>query len=220
MKRLFLIPSNIEWQKLLGSEKLSGSAAPALPLQTAQFAGSIWAICGVGPAAASLATSLLIRALEPDSVCLLGIGGAYGESGLKLGDVVQASSDIFADLGYEDDQNFHTFDSMGMPIFSWAGADIGCSFQAQPFCEHLISLPFATVSNVTNSQTRAEKLYRSFNVAIENMEGAAVALACQIHGVTFQQIRGVSNMVGPRNPKAWRVDEALAAVKAAVLEHL
>jgi futalosine hydrolase len=218
MRQLFLIPSAIEWQKLLEGETLEGSAAPGLPLQTAQFHGAIWASCGIGPAASALSTSLLIRALEPESVTLLGIGGAFQQSGLQLGDVVQASSECFADLGYEDGQGFHTFDTMGMPIFSWAGADIGCSFEVEPFHKDLISLPFATVSAVTNSSERADKLYQSFNVAVENMEGAGVALACQVHGVTFSQVRGISNIVGPRNPKAWRVDDALAAVKQAVLE--
>lgn len=220
MKQLFLIPSPIEWQKMLGNEKLEGSAAPALPLQTAQFYGAVWATCGIGPAAAGLSASLLIRALEPDVVCLLGIAGAFSQSGLRLGDVVQASSECFADLGYEDDTRFHTLDSMGMPVFSWAGADIGCTFEAEPFSRHLLSLPFATVSTVTNTSARADKLYRSFNVSLENMEGAGVALACRIHGVTFQEVRAISNFVGPRDPKTWRVDDALAALKHNILETL
>lgn len=220
MKQLFLIPSVIEWQKFFDKQTLEGSAAPALPLQTAQFQGAIWASCGIGPAAAALSTSLLIRSLEPDRVCLLGIAGAFPQSGLKLGDTVQASSECFADLGYEDEAACHTFDALGLPIFTWAGEDIGCHLPVDPFSEHLLALPFATVSSVTNSHARAKKLYHSFNLAVENMEGAGVALACRIHNVSFQQVRGISNMVGPRDPKSWRVDDAILGLRQVVLDQL
>ena len=212
MNTLHLIPSQIEWQRFFGSRKLE-SAAPALPLQTAADKYGVWGLCGIGPAAAALSTSLLIRTLKPNRIVLLGIAGAMPASGLRPGDLVQASSECFADLGFEDDQGFHTFDEMDMPILSWAGEPFGCTYDAETNFEHLPSLPFITVSSVTNSEARANKLYDSFNAAVENMEGAGVAMAAQLHGVAFSEVRAISNIVGPRDPKNWRINEAIEALR-------
>jgi futalosine hydrolase len=48
------------------------------------------------------------------------------------------------------------------------------------------------------------------------MEGFGVAVAAARFGVPAAEIRGVSNLVGPRNRDAWRIGEALAALTAAV----
>ncbi|MEX2502149.1 MAG: hypothetical protein WD336_07220, partial [Trueperaceae bacterium] len=52
--------------------------------------------------------------------------------------------------------------------------------------------------------------------AIESMEGAGVALACLLAGVPFVEIRGVSNVAGVRDKRAWQVRDALRAAAEAV----
>ena len=44
------------------------------------------------------------------------------------------------------------------------------------------------------------------------MEGFGVATAAADHGVPFVEIRTISNLVGPRDRSAWRIDLALAAL--------
>jgi futalosine hydrolase len=48
------------------------------------------------------------------------------------------------------------------------------------------------------------------------MEGAGVAEAADRAGVRFGEVRAVSNLVGPRDRAAWRIEEALTALAGAV----
>ena len=41
--------------------------------------------------------------------------------------------------------------------------------------------------------------------------------ACLVHGVSFAQVRAVSNIVERRNRAAWKLREAIDALGAAVL---
>ena len=54
----------------------------------------------------------------------------------------------------------------------------------------------------------------------EDMEGFAVAVACTLAGVPLRVVRGISNLVGDRDPKHWRIPAALAAARLAALELL
>jgi futalosine hydrolase len=47
------------------------------------------------------------------------------------------------------------------------------------------------------------------------MEGFGVAEAAAAHGVPVLEIRAVSNPVGPRDRAAWRIPDALRALRAA-----
>jgi nucleoside phosphorylase len=45
------------------------------------------------------------------------------------------------------------------------------------------------------------------------MEGFAVALACALFRVPLGIVRGLSNVVGDRDPARWRIPAALAAAR-------
>jgi futalosine hydrolase len=44
------------------------------------------------------------------------------------------------------------------------------------------------------------------------MEGYGVACAADAVGVSFGEVRTISNAVGPRDRDAWRIGDALAAL--------
>jgi futalosine hydrolase len=72
-----------------------------------------------------------------------------------------------------------------------------------------------TVSTVTGTAVRAERLRRTFPDAVaEAMEGAGVALAAQRAAVPFGELRAVSNLVGPRDRAGWQLGPALTALAA------
>jgi futalosine hydrolase len=172
-----------------------------------------WAICGIGPAAAAATTTLLLKQLQPESVLLLGIAGALPSAGLELGALVQAGSESFADLGYRDDSGYHSLDQMGLPLLPLQKGHLSCRFELSTVDRELPTAPFYTVSNITADGETAELHGQHHRGGIENMEGAAVALACSLQDVRCSQLRAVSNLVGPRNPAAWRVKEALSALR-------
>ncbi|HEY7258313.1 MAG TPA: hypothetical protein VH459_04550 [Gaiellales bacterium] len=64
----------------------------------------------------------------------------------------------------------------------------------------------------------AERAVRHPAAVGEEMEGFAVAVAAALFGVPLRIVRGASNLAGDRNRSAWRMADALAAVRALILE--
>lgn len=62
----------------------------------------------------------------------------------------------------------------------------------------------ATVSQANHRQSR-------YFAAAEDMEGFAVAMACQLQNVPLQIIRGISNLAGDRNKSNWEIASAINA---------
>jgi futalosine hydrolase len=52
------------------------------------------------------------------------------------------------------------------------------------------------------------------------MEGFAVAFACTLADTPVSIVRGVSNVVGDRDPAHWRIPSALGAARLCALEVL
>jgi futalosine hydrolase len=50
----------------------------------------------------------------------------------------------------------------------------------------------------------------------ENMEGAAVALACQQMSVPLLEVRGISNLVEDHDPARWDLPRGMAAAQHAI----
>jgi futalosine hydrolase len=50
----------------------------------------------------------------------------------------------------------------------------------------------------------------------EAMEGFGVATAAAGAGVPFAELRAISNLVGPRDRAAWRLEDAFAALRRAL----
>jgi len=50
-----------------------------------------------------------------------------------------------------------------------------------------------------------------YEASAEDMEGFAVAMACQLQDVSLEIIRGISNVAGDRDKSNWRIDDALSA---------
>lgn len=169
-------------------------------------------VSGVGPVAAALATQQAIARQRPDLIISAGIGGAFAGSGLNIGDVAIASQMVQADLGAWDGPQFLPLEGLGLEV---AAGQYG-SFAAWTGGQHLglPCGPFVTVSSATGSQAGADELLRRVpNALIEGMEGAGVAHAAYLAGIPATEVRGVSNMVGPRDRARWRIGEALAALE-------
>jgi futalosine hydrolase len=76
-----------------------------------------------------------------------------------------------------------------------------------------ISGPVLSVQTVTGTSARAAELAERHPEAVaEAMEGWGVAVAANIHGLPFLEVRAVSNLVGPRDRSAWRIDVAMGAL--------
>ncbi|WP_432068083.1 futalosine hydrolase [Streptomyces sp. C10-9-1] len=171
-------------------------------------------VAGVGPAAAAAATATALTAAGPGAYGLVvsaGIGGGFVPHA-PVGSLVVADAIVAADLGADTPEGFLPVEELGF----------GRSVHRPPaalsarIAEVLgaAHAPVLTVSTVTGTAERAAALARRHpRAAAEAMEGFGVAEAAAAHGLPVVEIRAVSNAVGPRDRSAWRIGEALDALR-------
>ena len=162
-------------------------------------------ITGVGMTATAYALGRHLATHSYDLAINLGIAGSF-DRGIALGDVVDVRTDIFSELGAEDDDHFLTHDAMGFGQAKVsATAELSDYYQAQS----LQQVSAVTVNTVHGSDASIAKLQQRINPQLESMEGAAFFYACQQAGVPAMQIRAVSNYVEKRNRNAWQIGLAV-----------
>lgn len=187
---------------------------------------------GVGKAAAAATTISLLQHCRPDSLLLFGCGGAYPHAGLKIGDLALADTEIFGDEGVATRHGFDDLETMGLPmrradepffnnwptdprLQDWAqNALLDHSGRAE---RKLVKGPFVTVSTCTGTTARAMEIAARTGGICENMEGAAVALACRQLAIPLLEIRGISNLVEDRDTGRWDLTAGMTAAQEAVI---
>ncbi len=166
---------------------------------------------GVGPVAAAVATAGALDGAE--LVLSAGIGGGFAP--LAPADVVVASGVVFADLGAQTAEGFRTVSELGFGEERYPVAPKLAIELADRTGARLGTV--LTVATVTGTAARAQELqWRYPDAVAEAMEGAGVAAAAAARGVPFAELRTISNVVGPRDRGAWRVEGALDALGRAV----
>lgn len=182
------------------------------------------ALCGFGLALAGTRAAQLLAALQPDHVILMGIAGRLGNT-LKVGQAYCFSEVCCYGIGAGTGSNYQTSSELGWMHWNGDEANAGTNdldvrvsdrialdlFQSpQPRVESLSLLSVASASD-DESDTKF-KLSKYPDAVAEDMEGFAVAAACQLAGVTLSIVRGISNQAGDRNHKNWQVREAMKSV--------
>lgn len=184
------------------------------------------ALCttGIGTANAAITATDLFHRITPDLLIMTGCAGAYPASGLTIGDLAVATSELFADDGVETPSGWHPLDLIGIPLLENHGHRYynEIPLPAAPVTQVLdyarrqgISIAhgrFLTVNTCSGTKRRGEELYTRFGGLCENMEGAAVALAALRFGVPFLEVRGISNLVEDRDLSRWDIASAMASV--------
>jgi len=176
---------------------------------------------GVGMVATSTWCSRALTQADYDLALNIGVCGAFDRS-LSPGTVVHVTRDRFAELGAEDGDRFLTIHDLGLlgeSEFPFTGGTL--MNVAPPSSAVLGSLPVVsaiTVNTVHGCEDSIARAVERFSPQVESMEGAAFMYACLVHGLSFAQIRSVSNVVERRNRAAWNLPEAIRALNAATLE--
>jgi futalosine hydrolase len=146
--------------------------------------------------------------------------GAFKGRSLEIGDVVNVTSERFADLGVEEaDGSFTDVHELGL-----------VDSNAAPFVDGQLRNPSAdgfdflkkcnglTVNKVHGFQASIEAVQRKYYADVESMEGAAFFLACLLASVPFLQIRSISNYVETRNREAWDLPAAILSLNKVLIE--
>ena len=170
---------------------------------------------GVGPVNAAFALTRALARSRPDAVIACGVGGAYPDSGLAIGDVVCAGSETYGDLGAESPQGFLDMQALGFPVVEGAAP----LFNRLPLDLFPAArrVPFVTCSTCTGTDARASAIASRTGGAVESMEGAAIVHVARMMAVPVGEIRGISNLCGARDRASWRVAEAAGAARDALV---
>jgi len=188
-------------------------------------AGKLWriregyaAVTGVGIPITLLRLIPWLESLKPGWLLNTGIAGAYTDSRFQFGDVVAATSEVFADIGMELPTE-ETF----LPI------------SKTPFADPLLQKPLklnvpnwiqetettprvrfgkgATVNRCTGRSGTGHLRRDLFNVDFESMEGAALALATTVRHIPMLEVRSISNLASDRNMQPENIQHALQSLK-------
>ncbi len=173
---------------------------------------------GVGPAAAAAFASAALAGRRYGLAISAGIGGGF-PGRAETGSLVVASEIVAADLGAESPEGFRSVDELGfgsarVAVDSVLAKRITEALRAAGHPARLGAV--LTVSTATGTAATAAELARRVPGALaEAMEGYGVAAAARLHGLPVLEIRAISNAIGPRDRRTWRIDEALGALEAA-----
>ncbi len=138
-----------------------------------------------------------------DIVIQIGIAGAFENTNLKIGQVVQIEEDAFADLGIELANG--TFQHI---------ADAGFIDEKVLTNKNTISsirsVKSITVNTTSGTESSIKKLKESYPFAqLESMEGAAFFAVCEQLNIQYYQIRSISNYVQMRDKSKWDIPLAI-----------
>jgi futalosine hydrolase len=183
--------------------------------------GWVWLECGIGKVNTAVTLAAYAQRHKLERVLLLGIAGAYGESGLQIGDCALAEREVQADLGIKDGG----MKGMGFPTLTLGASPrhfhnrfpLDKAFTAE--LSKRLALPtqtFLTADLVSSNPSEAKQLARHWEATIENMEGAAFAQTCLWLGLKGAELRSVSNIAGVRDKTQWRIKQAVEALEANV----
>ena len=181
----------------------------------------------------------LTRALQvarPSFVLQVGVGGAYANAGLDVGDLAVADEECYGDVGVRTQNGWQGAEFIGIPIVQKAEnayynrfpVDVELARRARelltaaswktvraPFVK---SGPFVTVQECSGTTVLAAERSGLFGAAVcENMEGAAAAHICLLYDVPFVEVRGISNLVEDRQRESWDLQGAAEVAQEAAL---
>jgi futalosine hydrolase len=172
---------------------------------------------GVGPAAAAACTAKCLASAHYGIVVSAGIGGGFAGKA-EVGSIAAATEIIAADLGVETAEGYRSVEELGFgSIRVPVDADLVGRVVESAAAAGLpvVAGPVLTVTTATGTaRTALELAARVPGAAAEAMEGYGVAVAAREQGVPVLELRAISNMVGPRDRAAWRIDEALKALES------
>ncbi len=204
---LLLIPTAIERDKIMS--RLDVSATDD---------GWVTQLCGFGQIAAAARTSQLIAKHHPERIILVGIAGAFSGRA-DVGSAYRFRRVTCDGIGVGAGETFRSASDIGWAHF----ADIGDEIELGGWSDTstVVEGRLLSVCAASQSESEADARADRFPDAVaEDMEAFGVAMACQMHSVPLEVVRGISNDVGDRDHSRWQIDKALQAASELVIRLL
>jgi futalosine hydrolase len=167
-------------------------------------------ITGIGLTATTYHLSKQVFLKRPDLVIQAGIAGCFHKK-ISLGTVVAVKAETIADLVVIESKEIKTMFDLRLAHpnqfpFSkgWLVNNSDILNQAD-----LKKVKAISVNEITTSRERVSLYKKKFKPVLESMEGAALHYVCLMEKIPFIQVRAVSNYMGERNKKNWKLKESI-----------
>lgn len=173
-------------------------------------------LCGFGLVASAARTAMLLADSGASRVVLVGIAGQCDER-LSIGSAWQFDRVACHGIGAGTGAAFVPAGALGWPQWPGDPPDAAAAIGDELPCAmgrgvaRAPGMLLSVAAAAANPADVAARLALWPAAAAEDMEGFAVAAACRIRAVSLSIVRGISNVAGDREPRRWRVDEALEA---------
>jgi len=176
-------------------------------------------ITGVGLTATTYHLLRQLSLKRPQVVTQAGIAGSFDKQ-MILGSVVAVKQDRIADEAVMEGKKLQSVFDLKLASrnkFPYSGGWL-INKSSVLSKTKLKKVEAVSVNQVTTSKEMVELYRKKFHPAIESMEGAAMHYVCLSENIPFIQIRGISNYIGERNKKNWKMKEAIVTLNTELLK--
>jgi futalosine hydrolase len=177
-------------------------------------------VTGIGLTTATYALVKQISLKKPGLVIQAGIAGCFDRN-ISLGSVVVIRQETIADQMVIENKQLKTMFDLGLIKLSQAPFSNG--WLINPYKELIRKTKLKPVNGISVNQVTSGRqmisIYQEkFHPAVESMEGAALHYICLMEKIPFLQIRGISNYIGERDKKKWKMKESIINLNKAIID--
>jgi futalosine hydrolase len=177
-------------------------------------------ITGIGLTASTYSLQKQIHLKRPDLIIQAGIGGCFDPK-TPLGKVVAIQKDTIADQSVMEKGELMTLFDLKLvkpDQFPYKRGWLTNPSKELLKRSNLKAVTAISVNHITSKSQMIELYRQHFSPTIESMEGAALHYTCLMEQIPFIQLRAVSNYVGERNKKRWKIKEAIENLNKELLQ--
>jgi futalosine hydrolase len=168
-------------------------------------------ITGVGIASTAFHLGKVLSNKKYDFAFNFGIAGSFIKE-IRIGDVVNVTTDIISELGAENGNDFLKFDELKISRQTMERTAYYVENTNDihvPLISEMPRVKGITVNTVHGNKASIKKNQLHFAPDVETMEGAAFLFACNHEKILCAQIRAISNYVEERDIEKWNTKLAI-----------
>jgi futalosine hydrolase len=168
-------------------------------------------ITGVGLTATTYQLTRYLNLKRPDLVIQAGLAGCFDKK-IPLGTVLAVKKEAIADQSVIESKKLKTIFDLKLasakqyPYKKGWLENPNKGTLKRSFLKNVTAI---SVNHVTSNKQMIQQYEEKFKPVVESMEGAAFHYCCLMENIPFLQLRSISNYVGERNKKNWKLKESI-----------
>lgn len=178
-------------------------------------------IGGIGLTATTYSLTKYLSRKKPDLVLQAGIGGSFDDR-FEPGTVVLIQKDTFGDQVVLEQNKLQSLFDLGLQKPGQLPFRNGWLVNTGDFIKKtkLKKVAAISVNEITTSKKKIAQYLEKYHPVIESMEGAAMQYVCLMESIPFLQLRSVSNYIGVRDKKKWKMKESIENLNKTIVDLL